>query len=255
MTATRGSGPRPALLRVRGLSMHFGGVIVINDVDLQVEDGELLCLIGPNGAGKTTFFKTLTGQLRPSSGSIEFLGRPLVGLQRHEIARRGIGVKTQVPSVFDGLSVRESLYLAVRAQNCGAGRRERMARVDGLLEEVRIGAIADHTLAQLAHGQRQWVELAMVLAAEPRLVLLDEPVAGMSDEETARTAALVRRLRGRRTLIVVEHDMRFVRDIAERVAVLHQGALLCEGAVDEVLGNERVRDVYLGRGDGAARTA
>lgn len=243
------------LLRTRALGVRFGGIVAVDRVDLQVRDRELLCLIGPNGAGKSTLFKALTGQLRPSSGSVEFLGESIVGLQRHEIARRGIGIKTQVPSVFEGLSVHESVYLAVRAHDRGSSARARAARVEALLDELRLAPIAAHRLDALAHGQRQWVELAMVLATEPRLVLLDEPVAGMSDEETARTAELVRALRARRAVIVVEHDMRFVRDIAERVVVLHQGTVLRDGAVDEVLADERVRDVYLGRGDGDARAA
>lgn len=244
-----------AVLRTSALSVRFGGVVAVDRVDLEVRDGELLCLIGPNGAGKSTLFKALTGQLRPSAGSVEFLGETIVGLERHEIARRGIGIKTQVPSVFEGLGVRESLYLAVRANDRRASAQAREARVDALLDEVRITPIAGRRLDELAHGQRQWVELAMVLAADPRLVLLDEPVAGMSDEETARTAELVRGLRGTRSVIVVEHDMRFVRDIAERVVVLHQGAVLRDGAVDEVLADERVRDVYLGRGSIDAHAA
>lgn len=252
---TPAADPAEPLLRTRALTMRFGGVVAVDRVDLQVRDRELLCLIGPNGAGKSTLFNTLTGQLRPSGGSVEFLGESIAGLERHEIARRGIGIKTQVPSVFEGLDVRESLYLAVRARDRRSPAKACAARVDALLDELRLGSIAGHTLDALAHGQRQWVELAMVLATEPRLVLLDEPVAGMSDEETARTAALVRTLRERRAVIVVEHDMRFVREIADRVVVLHQGAVLRDGAVHEVLADERVRDVYLGRGDIDARAA
>ncbi len=250
-----GSDARTPVLRTRALTVCFGGVVAVDRVDLELRDGELLCLIGPNGAGKSTLFRALTGQLRPSAGSVEFLGEPIVGLERHEIARRGIGIKTQVPSVFEGLSVRESLYLAVRANRRLSSAQARAARVDALLDEVQLAPLAARTLVELAHGQRQWVELAMVLANDPRLVLLDEPVAGMSDEETARTAELVRELCRGRAVIVVEHDMRFVRDIAERIVVLHQGAVLCDGAVDEVLADERVRDVYLGRGSTDARAA
>ncbi len=246
------------VLRTAGLSVRFGGIVAVDRVDLQVRDGELLCLIGPNGAGKSTLFKALTGQIRPTSGTVEFLGRSIAGLERHRIARSGIGIKTQVPSVFDGLTVRESLYLAARARAAGDARPARgdaSARLDRLVETVRLAPIVDRQLGELAHGQRQWVELAMVLATDPRLLLLDEPVAGMSDEETARTAELVRTLRSARAVIVVEHDMRFVRDIADRIVVLHQGAVLRDGDVDEVLADERVRDVYLGRGIGHARAA
>ena len=227
------------------LSVRFGGVVAVDRVDLQVARGELRCLIGPNGAGKSTLFKTLTGQQAPSAGRVRILGREVNRLERHQIARLGVGVKTQVSSVFDGLSVEASLRVAAGRHRT---RRPIAQVVDEVLEQLRLGAVRGRQLGALSHGQRQWVELGMVLATDPLLVLLDEPVAGMSEEETARTAALIRAARTpQRAIVVVEHDMRFVRHIADRVTVLHRGAVLREGAVDTVLADPVVRDVYLGR--------
>lgn len=233
-------------IRTQGLTVRFGGVVAVDNVNLEVAEGELRCLIGPNGAGKSTLFKSLTGQLRPTAGRVEILGQDITRMERHHIARLGVGVKTQVPSVFEGLTVDESLRVAA-ARNRGGRAVGRI--VDEVLEQLQLGAIRSRQLAQLSHGKRQWVELGMVLATEPRLVLLDEPVAGMSDEETARTADLIRSIRGQRAVVVVEHDMRFVRGIADRVTVLHRGAVLREGPVDQILADPVVRDVYLGRED------
>jgi branched-chain amino acid transport system ATP-binding protein len=235
--------PAP-MLRTRGLTVRFGGVTAVDAVDVEIAPGELRCLIGPNGAGKSTFFKAVTGQIRPSAGTVEIAGKSTVGLERHEIARLRVGIKTQVPSVFDGLSVAQGLRIAARRAHAGADVE---ASVDALLDRLRLKAVARRSVAELSHGQRQWVELGMVLATDPALMLLDEPVAGMSDEETARTAELVKAMAGERAMLVVEHDMRFVRDIASRVTVLHRGAVLREGTVAEVLADETVRDVYLGR--------
>ncbi|OJV35767.1 ATP-binding cassette domain-containing protein, partial [Hydrogenophaga sp. 70-12] len=193
----------------------------------------------------STLFKTLTGQQAPSAGRVRILGREVNGFERHEIARLGVGVKTQVSSVFDGLTVDASLRVAAGRHRA---RRPVGSVVDEVLDQLRLGAVRRRQLGALSHGQRQWVELGMVLATDPRLVLLDEPVAGMSEEETARTAELILSMRGAgRAIVVVEHDMRFVRRIAERVTVLHRGAVLRDGAVDAVLADPVVRDVYLGR--------
>lgn len=232
-------------IHTEALSVRFGGVVAVDRVNLQVARGELRCLIGPNGAGKSTLFKTLTGQQAPSEGRVRILGHDVRGWERHQIARLGVGVKTQVSSVFDGLTVDASLRVAAARHRA---RRPVGAVVDELLEQLRLGAVRGRQLGALSHGQRQWVELGMVLATDPQLVLLDEPVAGMSEEETARTAELILSMRAAgRAIVVVEHDMRFVRRIAERVTVLHRGAVLRDGAVDEVLNDPVVRDVYLGR--------
>ena len=233
------------LLETRGLTMRFGGVTAVDGVDFSLRPGELRCLIGPNGAGKSTFFKMLTGQLRPSAGDVRLRGESIAGARPHEIARRGVGIKTQVPSVFDGLDVRENLWIAARR-----GRRpvEARDRAEAVLAQLRLTGLAGKQVGTLAHGERQQVEIGAVLAADPELILLDEPAAGMTDAEVERTAALIEEIAGTHALVVVEHDMQFIRMIARTVTVLHQGAVLVEGDVEAVLADERVRDVYLGRG-------
>ena len=232
------------LIETRGLGMRFGGVQAVRDVNFVLAERELRCLIGPNGAGKSTFFKMLTGQLHPTSGTVLLRGRDVSRAEPHEIARLGVGIKTQVPSVFDGLTVRENLWIAAARTNRGARIR---AVVDGMLDHVGLGAIASSTVGQLAHGQRQWVELGIVLSTDPDLVLLDEPAAGMTDREVARTAELVREINKTKALIVVEHDMQFIRMIASKVTVFNQGAVLVEDDVEAILHNPIVRDVYLGK--------
>lgn len=231
------------LLETRGLTMRFGGVVAVDRVSLSLREGELRCLIGPNGAGKSTFFKCLTGQLRPTSGHVAFRGKDITGLDPFAIARLGIGIKTQVPSVFDGLSVREQVWLAARRR----GGRMALGRATEVLGRLGLGDIAGQQVGRLAHGTRQLVELAMVVAAGPDLILLDEPTAGMSAEETRRTAVLIRELAREHTLVVVEHDMQFIRMIAGTVTVLHQGRVLIEDEVERVMRDPTVRDVYLGR--------
>jgi ABC-type uncharacterized transport system ATPase subunit len=232
-----------ALLQTVDLSIRFGGVEAVRGVNLTLAERELRCLIGPNGAGKSTLFKMLTGQLKPTAGRIVFRGQDITGDHTHLIARRGIGIKTQVPSLFDGLTVREHLWLSARRTNA-APRARQVA--EEILERVGLGAVAEQVTGRLAHGQRQWVELGMVLAREPLLLLLDEPTAGMTPDETARTAELIGRMRRRRAMIVVEHDMHFVRMIAEAVTVFHQGRILLEAPIGAVLSDARVREVYLG---------
>jgi branched-chain amino acid transport system ATP-binding protein len=232
------------LLQTRGLCKHFGGVHAVREVNFEVTEGELRCLIGPNGAGKSTFFKMLTGQVRANAGDILFGGEKLQRLEPHEIARRGIGIKTQVPSVFDGLTVSENLWVAANRHQKG---RAAEAAVNAQMERLRLTPIARRPVGQLAHGQRQWVELGVVLCANPTLLLLDEPAAGMTHDEVDRTAELVRSLSETCTLVVVEHDMRFIRNIATKITVFNQGAILTEGGVDAVLSDPRVNDVYLGK--------
>jgi branched-chain amino acid transport system ATP-binding protein/urea transport system ATP-binding protein len=232
------------LLETRGLTMRFGGVVAVSAVNLVVREAELRCLIGPNGAGKSTFFKCLTGLLRPTAGDVLFRGKSLVGLGSRAIARLGVGIKTQVPSVFDGLSVRENIWLALRRRR---GDDAVKRRLPGLLDEVGIAPLADRLVGQLAHGQRQLVELGMVVAGDPDLILLDEPAAGMTDEEVDRLVGLIKALNVRHALVVVEHDMQFIRRIATTVTVFHQGTVLVEDRVESILVDPRVRDVYLGK--------
>ncbi len=235
----------PVLLQTRALEKRFGGVIAVSKVDFTLHEGEIRCLIGPNGAGKSTFFRMLSGQIKPSSGEVLMAGVNLAGHEPFQIARRGVGIKNQVPDVLNGLTVRENLWLAAHAH---PGNRNEARIVDELAQRVGIGGILDRLVGELSHGQRQWVEIASVIATEPRLVLLDEPAAGMTDEETAQTAELIRELNRRATIVVVEHDMQFIEQIAQRVTVFHQGAVLLEGSFEQVVSNPVVRDVYLGRG-------
>ena len=232
------------LLEAQGVTMRFGGVSAVADVNFVLGEVELRCLIGPNGAGKSTFFKILTGQLRPTEGVIRFRGQDITGAHPHVIARLGVGIKTQVPNVFNGLTVREGIGIA-------AGRRKSMKRarqiVDETMELLQLTPIADMLVGQLAHGQRQWVEIATVLAQEPDLILLDEPAAGMTHEEVLRTSELIRMINQKQALVVVEHDMQFIRMIAKTVTVFNRGRILIENTVDAVLADPEVRDVYLGK--------
>jgi branched-chain amino acid transport system ATP-binding protein len=232
------------LLVTRGLAMHFGGVRVLEGIDFTVHARELRCVIGPNGAGKSTLFKCLTGQLVPSAGTILFKGLPIVGLPSFAIAQRGVGIKTQVPSLFDGLSAFQNVWLAAR-RRLGDGAARDTARA--LMERIGIGGIMDAVVGRLAHGQRQLVELAMVVAGDPELILLDEPAAGMTRDEVGRLAELVRELSREHGIVVVEHDMQFIGMIATTVTVLHQGQILVEDEVGRVMTDPRVRDVYLGQ--------
>lgn len=232
------------ILEARGVAMHFGGVKALDGVDFHLREGELRCLIGPNGAGKTTFFRCLTGAQKPTFGTIRFDGNEIAGRERHEIAAAGIGIKTQIPSLFDGLSVHENLWLSLRTER---NPRERERRIDEVLERVGIADLRAGILGRMAHGQRQLVELAMVVASDPRLVLLDEPAAGMTGGEVERLASIIRDLNRSHTVVVVEHDMQFIRMIADQVTVFHQGRILIEGRVEAVLSDPAVRDVYLGK--------
>jgi branched-chain amino acid transport system ATP-binding protein len=233
-----------SLIETRGLTKQFGGVQAVRDVDFSLAEGELRCLIGPNGAGKSTFFKLLTGQIKPTSGSILLRGTDITALEAHEVARLGIGIKTQVPSVFNGLSARDNLWIAAARLNKGKA----VSRVvEEQIERLALGRFANQPVGQLAHGHRQWVELGLVLCGDPDLILLDEPAAGMTEEERVRTATLIREINRSHPLIVVEHDMSFVRTIARRITVFDRGSILMEGDVDQVFGSQAVRDVYLGK--------
>lgn len=231
------------VLETRNLSQHFGGVVAVDRVNFTLWDAELRCLIGPNGAGKSTFFKCLTGQLTPTEGDVVIRDFHAGGREPHEVARLGVGIKTQVPNVFDGLSVEENIWLAARRwQNA---KRTKVI-TDETLDRLSLGDIRNDPVGVLAHGQRQWVELGMVVAAEPWLVLLDEPAAGMTQEEVSRTAELIKEINQTATMIVVEHDMQFIRMIANQVTVFHEGRILIEDTMDVVAADQRVRDVYLG---------
>ncbi|MGD9914264.1 MAG: ATP-binding cassette domain-containing protein [Rhizobiaceae bacterium] len=235
------------ILSTRALEKRFGGVRAVAGVDFSLQPGELRCLIGPNGAGKSTFFKMITGQLKPTSGELRIAGHDMMNAESHEIAKRGVGIKNQVPDVMNGLSVRENLWLAAAARWRGA---EIGKAADRIAERLKLTGILNRLVGELAHGQRQWVEIGMVIVCEPKIVLLDEPAAGMSDEETVITADLVREINKDTTMIVVEHDMQFIRQIARTVTVFHQGRILMEDSFDRVAADPTVREVYLGRSAG-----
>lgn len=231
------------VLETRSLTMRFGGVVAVDNVDFELREGELRCLIGPNGAGKSTFFKCLTGQLQPTAGDVLIQDRSMLGEPPCRIAAAGIGVKTQTPSLFNGLTAREHIALAVERHH---GRDTAAARIEEAVERFNLGDLAKRLVGELAHGQRQRVEIAMVVAADPWLVLLDEPAAGMTHEEVDRMVALIHEINRNATMIIVEHDMQFIRMIGNQVTVFHQGAILIEDHVEAVLSDARVREVYLG---------
>lgn len=232
------------ILQTQGLCKTFGGVAAIAGIDFNLKQGELRCLIGANGAGKSTFFKMLTGQITPTSGRIVIKGQDVTGWPSFKIARLGVGIKTQVPSLFDGLTVSEHLHLSA-LRKVGARRAEE-ATCD-MLAEMELEALAGASVGTLAHGQRQWVELGMVLVGDPDIVLLDEPAAGMTQAELQTTISLLDKMRGRRTIIIVEHDMNFIRQIAETVTVFHRGRVLVEDTMDGISRNAEVREAYLGQ--------
>ena len=242
------------ILYVEGVSVSFDGFKALNDLTLTLDAGELRCVIGPNGAGKTTMMDVITGKTRADSGRI-FLGQSidLSLLTEYESARSGIGRKFQKPTVFESHSVAENLELAMKADKGvwatlfnrpSAAQRE---QVQEMLARIRLSDRADTLAGLLSHGQKQWLEIGMLLMQDPQILLLDEPVAGMTDEETERTAELLQSLAGRHTIVVVEHDMEFVSCIARTVTVLHEGRVLAEGSMDKIQNDERVIEVYLGR--------
>ena len=232
------------LIETRGLNVRFGGVHATRDVNFSLAENELRCVIGPNGAGKSTFFKLLTGQVKPTSGQILFRGKDISNMQPHEPGRLGIGIKTQVPSLFNGLSVWENVWLSARRLNSTAQAN----RITGeTLERVGMAAYRNVQAGLLAHGMRQWVEIGVVIAADPPLILLDEPAAGMSDAEVARTAELILEINRQHALVVVEHDMNFIRMIARKVTVLPQGAVIMEDTPDRIMSDPLIQQIYLGK--------
>jgi len=233
------------VVETRDLSMRFGGVLAVNNVNFTLHERELRCLIGPNGAGKSTLFKCLTGQHRVThaNGRIYIRGHDVTGWRPYEIVRLGVGIKTQVPSVMNGLTVWENLWLAARRIHGHDGTR---AEIERVIDELGLAPIQRRPVGELSHGQRQIVELGLVLVQKPWLVLLDEPAAGITGAETERLVELIRRINEKAAVVVVDHDMHFVRMLGGRVTVLHQGAILMEGTSDQVLSDARVREVYIG---------
>ncbi|ORM63571.1 ABC transporter ATP-binding protein [Pantoea rodasii] len=231
------------LLETRKMGVSFGGVHAVKEVDFTLHEGELRCLIGPNGAGKSTFFKMLSGQVSPTRGECRYRNQVISGKRPWDIARLGIGIKTQVPSVFEGLSVRENLWQAAANK---LAKATLPTAIDQVLQNIGLADHQDAVLSELAHGQRQWVELGMILISRPQLVLLDEPAAGMTHQEVRKTAQLIKAINQQSTVVVVEHDMEFISMIAQQVTVFNQGAVLAEGSFREVTQNPLVKEAYLG---------
>ena len=242
------------ILYLEGITVSFDGFKALNDLSLTIEDGELRCIIGPNGAGKTTMMDVITGKTRPDAGTA-FFGQTidLTLLTEAQIAHAGIGRKFQKPTVFEQHTVFEKLELAMKADKRVRGTLQAklsamdLDRIAETLMQIQLADSADRFAGLLSHGQKQWLEIGMLLMQEPRLLLLDEPVAGMTDDETMRTAELCQSLAGRHSVVVGEHDMDFIAQIARKVTVLHEGSVLAEGPMDVVQADPRVIEVYLGR--------
>ncbi len=254
--------PKPFLLAAEGLAKSFDGFKAINDLNFYLDEGELRTVIGPNGAGKTTFLDLITGRTQPDLGTLVWddAKHDLLKLNEYEIYRLGIGRKFQTPTVYNDHTVIENLILSLAGSRSiwhslfGKVTDSQRGRIADILTTIKLEAQAGRKAGALAHGQKQWLEIGMLLAQEARLLLVDEPAAGMTDEETYRTGELLLSLAGKHTIVVIEHDMTFVRQISQgrKVTVLHQGHVLCEGPVDQVQADERVIEVYLGRKSKAA---
>ncbi len=249
------TSPHGSIIYLEDVTVEYDGFKALQGLNFFMDYQELRVVIGPNGAGKTTLLDVISGKVRPTSGRVIF-GRStdLVGRRENEVAALGIGRKFQTPSIFANLTVRENLELSLARPSKGVfatlrawlgedGRR----RVDATLETIGLAGVAEERAGGLSHGEKQWLEIGMVIVQDSELLLVDEPVAGMTDEETARTGALLQEVARERAVLVIEHDMEFVRSIARTVTVLHEGRVLCEGPVDQIQRDERVMEVYLGR--------
>jgi urea transport system ATP-binding protein len=250
-------GPKTtsALLYLDGITVSFDGFKALNELSFVIEPREMRAIIGPNGAGKTTMMDVITGKTRPDSGDVYFEqgSYDLSKLDETEIAELGIGRKFQKPTVFDMHTVEDNLLLAlkndrsVRATLIWENTSSQQHRIDEILDTIRLKNVRRRVAGSLSHGQKQWLEIGMLLAQGPKLLLVDEPVAGMTDAETLQTAELLKEINRDRTVIVVEHDMAFVRELGVKVTCLHEGTVIAEGSIDQVSANERVIEVYLGR--------
>ena len=243
------------ILELNDVSVDFDGFFALTDLSLSLSHGELRSIIGPNGAGKTTFLDVITGKVRPTKGSVSLRGASIIGLSEQKISRLGVGRKFQTPRVFENLTVTRNLELAASPtkepfslmfKKLGPSVKDEVHR---LMDYVGLAPFAKVLAGSLSHGQKQWLAISMLVAQSPDIILLDEPVAGLTDEETNRTAELIKSLAGEHTVVVIEHDMEFIRDLGAPVTVLHQGKLLTEGSLDEVKSDPKVIEVYLGQSD------
>ncbi len=246
---------RGSIIYLEGVTVDFDGFKALRNLNFIVDYRELRVVIGPNGAGKTTLLDVISGKVKPVAGRVVFgKDTDLIGLREHEIATLGIGRKFQTPSVYSNLSVWENLDLSLKRTSKGVFAtlvskpdRAEIEKIASTLETIGLAEKADDRAGALSHGEKQWLEIGMVLLQDPALLLIDEPVAGMTDRETEQTGLLLQSLADRRSIIVIEHDMEFVRQIARTVTVLHEGTVLCEGPVEKVQADPRVVEIYLGR--------
>ncbi len=248
------NAPKQFVLLLEGVNKTFDGFKAISDLNFYMDEGELRTIIGPNGAGKSTMMDIITGRTKPDTGKVEFgFNTDLTTMNVPEINRLGIGRKFQTPSVYIHHTVFENLLLSLKGPRgvftalFSRTTAEQRDRIEAVLKTIGLSDKAETLAGSLSHGQKQWLEIGMLLAQDPKLLLVDEPAAGMTDEETHKTGELLLSLEGKHSIIVIEHDMAFVRQIARKVTVLHQGHVLCEGTVDDVQNDERVKEVYLGR--------
>jgi urea ABC transporter ATP-binding protein UrtD len=231
------------ILQTRNLNKSFNSIVAIRDLDFEMEEGAVECIIGPNGAGKTTFINLLTGALQPDKGEILFNGSDITGSSLHEIAREGIVRKYQTPKIYINLTVRKNLSIAGNVKDTSTSDN----RIEDVLSQIRLVNYQDQKAGTLDHGRKQWLEMGMVLVTEPQLMLLDEPTAGMTNEETKETASLIESMNtSGLSIIVIEHDMDFIRKLDSRISVLHKGEILAQGDIDTIENNDRVQEVYIG---------
>ena len=241
------------LLNLKDVSVSFEGFLALNNLNLTLSKGELRAVIGPNGAGKTTFLDVITGKVKPTKGDVFFKGKSLVGKKEHKIARIGVGRKFQSPRVFENLSVQKNLEISVSQYSstikliANKPSEIKLEEIKKLMKVVNLSSQSEIKAGALSHGQKQWLEIAMLLGQKPALMLIDEPVAGLTDEETELTADLLKSLSGENTVLVIDHDMDFIRRLESNVTVLNQGSVLCEGSMDKIQSDPRVIEVYLGK--------
>ena len=243
------------ILELSDVSVDFDGFFALTDLSISLQHGELRSIIGPNGAGKTTFLDVITGKVKPTKGSVSLRGSSIIGLSEQKISNLGVGRKFQTPRVFENLSVARNLELAASPSKAPFQLMfDKLSstvkdEVHRLMDYVGLAPYAKADAGSLSHGQKQWLAISMLVAQSPDIILLDEPVAGLTDEETNKTAELIKSLAGEHTVVVIEHDMEFIRDLGAPVTVLHQGQKLTEGTLDEVKADPKVIEVYLGQSD------
>ena len=241
------------LLELKNVNVSFEGFFALKELNITLKKGELRAIIGPNGAGKTTFLDVITGKVKPNNGEVLFNGKSLIGKKEHKIARVGVGRKFQSPRIFENLTVEENLEFSV-SQNVSTlklisnpATNEKKHEIEKLLNVINLRNSSKIKAGALSHGQKQWLEIAMLLGQKPSLMLVDEPVAGLTDEETELTADLLKSLAGKNTVVVIDHDMEFIRRLESDVTVLNQGTVLCEGKMESIQSDPKVIEVYLGK--------